>query len=72
LSKTEKKSEHSSLVAEQFAKFFMLLGDFSIYFLCFKTITLHLVVFLENEYLSMLAGNYFPIDGVFGKFTFCK
>jgi len=70
LSKTEKKSDQSSLFAEQFAKFFMLLGDFSIDFLCFKTIIFHLMVFLENTNFSMLAGNYFPIDGVFGKFTF--
>jgi len=27
---------------------------------------------LETVILSLLAENYFPIDGVFGKFTFCK
>jgi len=29
---------------------------------------------LENTNLSMRAGNYFPIDGVYGKFSFrfCK
>jgi len=69
LSKTEEKSEHSSLVAEQFAKFFMLLGDFSIDFLCLKTFIFHFGgIFGKYK----LAGNYFPIDGVFGKFTFRK